>query len=144
MSDLTVTASNKHTGEVVNLPASTAKEVVEAWQIAQEYAKTAESLKDQLKKLVPKFVENGNTSEPINGFMFRISSVQRMNYDKSKLREVLDEDELEVLLKPDKPAIDRYLKENLEQLGSKTTILRESMIPEGKAFEVIKLERLSR
>lgn len=139
-----IKAINKHTGEVVILPADTPERLVEAWQIAQEYAKTAEALKDQLKKLVPKFVENGSTSQPINGFIFRISNVQRMNYDKAKLREVLDEDTYDLLVKPDKPMIDKYLKENLESLGSASTELRQAMIPEGKPYEVIKLERLDR
>lgn len=137
-----ITATNKHTGEVVNLPTDTLEQIVEAWRVAQEYAKTAESLKDQLKQLVPKYVDD--VSEPINGFMFRVSNVQRMNYDKSKLREVFDEDTLDLMLKPDKPAIDRYLKENLEQIGDGSTILRKSMLPEGKPYTVIKLERLER
>ena len=139
-----ITATNKHTGEVIILLADTPERLVEAWQIAQEYAKTAEALKDQLKRIVPKFVENGSTSDPINGFMFRISNVQRMNYDKAKLREVLDEDTYDLLVKPDKPMIDKYLKENLESLGSASTELRQAMIPEGKPYEVIKLERLDR
>lgn len=137
-----ITATNKHTGEVIKLPADTPERIVEAWLIAQEYAKTAEALKDQLKKLVPKFVDD--VSEPINGYMFRVSNVQRMNYDKSVLREAVDEDTLDVLLKPDKTAIDRYLKENLETLGEKSAVLRQSMIPEGKPYTVIKLERLDR
>lgn len=139
-----IKATNKHTGEVIILLADTPERLVEAWQIAQEYAKTAEALKDQLKRIVPKFVENGSTSDPINGFMFRISNVQRMNYDKAKLREVLDEDTYDLLVKPDKPMIDKYLKENLESLGSASTELRQAMIPEGKPYEVIKLERLDR
>lgn len=143
MSDTTVRATNKITGEMIELPANTPKELVSAWQTAQEYAKTADSLKDQLKKIVPNFVENGNTSEPINGFMFRISNIQRKNYDKSKLREVLDADLYDVLVKPDKSAIDKYLKENLESLGDVSTQLRESMVDEGRPYEVIKLERLA-
>lgn len=138
-----IKAVNKHTGEVVALPADTPERLVEAWQIAQEYAKTAEALKDQLKKLVPKIVGEQATSDPINGFMFRISNVQRRNYDKSKLREVLDEDVYDLMVKPDKPMIDKYLKENLESLGDISTQLRESMIDEGKAYEVIRLERLA-
>ena len=137
-----ITATNKHTGEVINLPSDTLEQIVEAWRIAQEYAKTAEALKDQLKRLVPKYVDD--VSEPINGYMFRVSNVQRMNYDKSKLREVFDEDTLDILLKPDKTAIDRYLKENLEQIGEDSTWIRRSMIPEGKPYTVIKLERLER
>lgn len=144
MSDKRIYATNKATGEVVDMPASTPKEIVQAWQVAQEYAKTAEKLKDQLKELVPNIVENGQTSDPINGFMFRISNIQRMNYDKAKLREIFDEDVLELLLKPDKPTIDKYLKENLEQVGEGSTLLRQSMIPEGNPYQVIKLERLDR
>lgn len=136
-------AINKHTGEVVELESDTPEQIVMAWQIAQEYAKTADKLKAQLKELVPKFVENGNTSEPINGFIFRISNVQRKNYDKTVLRETLDADLYDLLVKPDKPAIDKYLKENLESLGEVSTQLRESMIEEGKPYEVIKLERLA-
>lgn len=139
-----ITATNKHTGEIIQLPVNTPEEVVRAWQIAQEYGKTAETLKTQLKSLVTKFVEDNGTSEPINGFMFRISNVQRMNYDKAKLREVLDEDVYDLMVKPDKPMIDKYLKENLESLGNASTELRQAMIPEGKPYEVIKLERLDR
>lgn len=139
-----ITATNKHTGEIIQLPVNTPEEVVRAWQIAQEYGKTAETLKTQLKSLVTKFVEDNGTSEPINGFMFRVSNVQRMNYDKSKLREVLDEDVYDLMVKPDKTKIDKYLKENLESLGSASTELRQAMIPEGKPYEIIKLERLDR
>jgi len=137
-----ITATNKHTGEVITLDVDTPEKMVQAWLIAQEYAKTADTLKDQLKKLVPKFVDD--VSEPINGYVFRVSNIQRMNYDKSMLREVIDEDTLDVLLKPDKPAIDKYLKENLETLGTGSTMLRQSMIPEGKPYQVIRLERLER
>ena len=49
-----IKATNKHTGEVITLPADTPERLVEAWQIAQEYAKTAEALKDQLKSIILK------------------------------------------------------------------------------------------
>lgn len=138
-----VTATNKHTGEVVSLIVNNQEQLVQAWLIAQEYAKVSEKLKDQLKELVPKFVES-SLSEPIDGYQFRISNIQRKNYDKTVMRDVLDADTFDLLLKPDKPAIDTYLKKNLETLGDVSTRLRETMIAEREPYQVIKLERLDR
>lgn len=139
-----ITAVNKATGEQIELPASTPDEIVQAWRTAQEYDKAAKSLKDQLKKLVPDLVGDKGLSEPIQGFQFRVSNIQRKNYDKAVLRRVFDEDTLDLFLKPDKPVIDKYLKEHLEEVGEGSTELRNSMIEEGKPYEVIKLERLDR
>jgi hypothetical protein len=139
-----VTATNKHTGEVVELPTDTPEDVVLGWQIAQEYAKTADTLKAQLKELVPGIVGERTTSDPINGFMFRISSIQRRTYDKSIMRQVLDEDTFDQLLKPDKTLVDKFLADNLETLGEASTRLRETMVEDGKPYQVIKLERLER
>jgi hypothetical protein len=137
-----ITATNKITGEVIELPSSTTEEIVNAWQIAQEYAKTADSLKDQLKKIVPDHVGSVGTSSVVGNYMFRVSYVQRMTYDKGVMREVLDSDVFDVLLKPDKTAVDKYLKENLESLGEASTVLRQSMIEDGKGYQVIKLEKV--
>lgn len=138
-----ITATNKATGEVIELPANTPEEIVQAWQTAQQYAKAADSLKDQLKKIVPDLVGAKGVSEPIGHCQFRISNIQRTTYDKSVMREVLDADTFDLMLKPDKSAIDRFLKENLETLGDASTALRTSMIPEGNPYQVIKLEVLS-
>ena len=137
-----IEATNKHTGEVIELPADTFEQVVDAWRIAQEYEKAAKKLKDQLKNLVPKYIENGNTSPEYNNYMFRVNSIQRMTYDKATMRRVLDEDVYDVLVKPDKTKVDNYIKENLTDLGDIATELRASMQPDGKPYEVIKLERL--
>jgi hypothetical protein len=140
---MTITATNKATGEVVELQAGTPEEIVEAWRIAQEYDKTAVALKDQLKKLVPSIVGTRGVSEPIGNYQFRVSPIQRMTYDKSVMREVFDEDTLDLFLKPDKPAVDKYLKENLESLGEASTTLRQAMIPDGKPYQTIRLEKLT-
>lgn len=140
---MNITAMNKATGEVIDLPADTPEQIVEAWRVAQEYDKAAVALKDQLKRLVPAIVGDNGISEPVGNYMFRVSSVQRMTYDKAVMRQVLDEDTFDVLLKPDKTAIDKYLKENLETLGTGSTQLRQAMIPEGKPYQVIKLEKLT-
>lgn len=138
-----ITATNKATGEVVELPADNPDQIVLAWQVAQEYEKTSKALKDQLKKLVPEFVGERGTSDPIGNFQFRVSSIQRMNYDKSIMREVLDADLFDTLLEPNKSAIDTYLKEHIEETGEAGTKLRQSMIPVGNPYQVIKLEKLS-
>lgn len=140
---MNITATNKATGEIIDLPAGTPEEIVQAWQTAQQYAKAADALKDQLKKLVPGLIGNRGISEPIGHCQFRISVIQRMAYDKSVMREVLDADTFDLMLKPDKTSIDKFIKENLETLGDISTKLRQSMIPDGRPYEVIKLEVLS-
>lgn len=137
-----ITATNKATGEVIELPSSTLEEIVAAWRVAREYAKAADSLKDQLKKLVPEHVGTVGTSSVVGNYMFRVSYIQRMTYDKSVMRTVLDPDVFDVLLKPDKTSIDKYLKENLESLGEASTLLRQSMIEDGKGYQVVKLEKV--
>lgn len=138
-----ITATNKATGEVVDLPADTPEQIVEAWRMAQEYVKTADRLKDQLKRLVPGIVSAKGVSDPIGNYIFRLSHVQRMTYDKAIMRNVLDQDTFDVLLKPDKAAVDKYIRENLETLGAASTELRRGMIADGPPYQVIKLERLS-
>ena len=141
-----IKATNRHTGEVVELPTGSPEEIIQAWQIAQEYEKVSKYLKDQLKELVPQFVPDGTgTSQEYNGYQFRISSVQRMSYDKfTVLNEVKDQDLLFDMLKPDKSFIDNWLKDNVETSGELGTKLRKSMIADGKPYKVIKLEKLTK
>src|ERR1700739_3808675 len=106
-----ITATNKATGEVVDLPANTPEEIVIAWQIAQEYEKTSTALKDQLKNLLASLVNERAISGPLKNAQFRITTIQRMTYDKATMRQLIsDEDFLDTLLKPDKPLIDKLLK----------------------------------
>jgi hypothetical protein len=137
-----ISATNKATGEMIELDANTPEQIVDAWRVAQEYDKAAAALKDQLKKLVPNIIGPKGVSEPIGDYQFRVSAIQRMSYDTAVMRELLDPDVFDVLLKPDKPAVDRYIKENLEALGENSTKLRQAMVPDGNPFQVIKLEKL--
>lgn len=141
---MNITATNKATGEMIELPANTPKQIVEAWRTAHEYAKAAEVMKDQLRRLVPSLIGERGTSEPIGQYQFRVSSIQKQTYDKAVMREVLDPDTFDVLLKPDKPAIDRFLKENLETLGDDSTKLRQAMVADGNPYQTIRLEKVSR
>ena len=136
-----VSTTNKITGEVVDMPADNLEQIMTAWQLAQQLEKMAKDLKDQLKPKVERYAETG-ASEDINNLRFKIISTQRYNYDKAIMRQVLDEDVFDILIKPDKTAVDNYLKENLEQLGDISTELRKTMVEVGKPYQVIKLEKL--
>jgi hypothetical protein len=136
-------AINKLTGEVIEYNADTPEEIMQIWQEVNETIKTYESIKDQLKKKVPEIVNDRGLYEQ-GDYQFRVSFVQRYTYDKAILRQNLDEDTLDLFLEPNKKAIDEYLKENLEDLGSVTTTIRNALVEKGKPYQVIKLERLTR
>ena len=142
MAKFKIKAINKATGEVIELDADTPEQIVEAWKIAQEYEKAAKSLKDQLKKIVPSLVNDDGKSDEINNAVFKINTIQRMTYDKSVVRQVLDEDVFDLMTKIDKTKLDDYIKDNLSELGDISTELRASLIPDGKPYQVIRLERL--
>ena len=132
------------TGEVLELNPTTLAELQTAWQQCSEYEKAYKSLKDQMKPLVENYVGAYGTSEPVNGYQFRVSTVQRYNYDKAVLRQNLDEDTVDLLLVPDKRAVDEYLKANLADLGGASTTIRDNMIPVGRPYTVIKAEKIER
>ena len=144
MGEEIITAVNKHTGEVVELKADTFEELVVAWQIAKEYEKVSEALKKQLKELVPNYINDKGVSEEYKGHMFRVSNIQRKTFDKAVMREVLDEDTYDQFLKPDVTNLKKFIKDNLETLGDASTKLSKSMIPDGKPYQTIKLEKLVR
>jgi len=132
---------NKLTGEEYDFAADTAEELITSWSTINETIKALERAKDQLKPLVEDIVNYKGVYEGDN-YRFRISSVQRVNYDKAIMRQVFDEDLLDTFLEPHKPSIDAYIKENLEDLGENSTLLRETMVDVGKPYQVIKLEKL--
>lgn len=135
---------NRLTGEVLNFNDRTYEEVLWTWKHAQELERIAKTIKDKLKPKVRDFIVVDGVTEPLDGYQFRKSVVQRYNYNKSTLRQYLDPDVVDVLTKVDKTAVDRYLKENFTELGSIADNIRQSAIPEGKPYEVIKLENLNK
>lgn len=149
---MNIQAVNRATGEVIDLPANTPEEIVQAWNIAKEYDKTATALKDQLKKLVPNLVNEQGVSDEVNGYVFRVSNIQRKTYDKATLRRLIeDEDFFDTLLVPDKTLIDKLLKGDQKKgiepdprLWSISHELRQSMVDSGKPYQVIKLEKVIR
>lgn len=117
----------------------TDEQVIESMIRINDQLKALDDVKKQLRDLV---IERDLSGKEHNGRLVRVSSVQRMAYDKQLMRSLLDEDTYEVLTKPDKTAVDRYLKENLEALGDISTQLRRGMLPEGNPYTVVKIEKL--
>lgn len=119
----------------------TDEDVIESMILINDQIKALDEVKKQLRDII---LERELSGKEHNGRLVRISSVQRMSYDKSLLRQLLDEDTYDVLVKPDKTSVDKYLKENLETLGDVSTQLRKGMIPEGNPYTIVKIEKVLR
>lgn len=138
-----VTATNPLTGEVVEYKVQSEADLVRAYRECSETIKVYTQAKQKLTKLVEPYLGANNTTEPIDGYMFRQMSIQRMNYDKAVLRDVIqDEDTFDQLLAVDKKAVDEYLKDNLEDKNLDSHRLRSEMVPVGNPYSVTKLEKL--
>lgn len=131
------------TGEIIEFAPGNQTELTEDYLQVSKTIKAYEAIKKKLAKQAEQYIGVNGTSEPVNGYMFRQSSIQRMTYDKAILRQVIDQDTLDALLEPNKKLVDNYLKENLEELGEASTRLRESMIATGNPYSVTKLEKVN-
>lgn len=136
-----ITVVNKLTGEVLDLADDSPEAIKDSWLMLSETIKAFERAKDKLKLKVADLLDEKGTYD-YGDYVFRQSIVQRQNYDKAVLRNVLDADTFDLLTVPDKPAIDRYIKENLTELGAASTELRNSMIAVGEPYSMIRLEKV--
>lgn len=139
MSHIEVTVDT--TGELLEFAASTPQEILDSWLVASSYIAAYEKVKDRLKKVIPEFIDERGQLE-VGSHLFRISAIQRMNYDKFHLRQVFDEDTLDLFLEPNKGKIDKYIAANLAELGEGSTLLRTTMVPVGKPYSSIRVEKL--
>ena len=138
---MSITAINKASGEVIELPASTHEEIVRAYLIAAEYEAVAKKLKDEVKKLLPKIVDEQGKTDEVDGYILRRYESQRMTYNKLALREVFDEDELDLFMDVSKGKVDAYLKEN--QLSKEQIeTLRAGLEPAGQVITSFRKERV--
>lgn len=135
-----VSVTNHLTGEVYDFETDSPEALRDSWKQISETIKTLKIARDKLKPMVSELITERGTYE-FDDCLFRQSSVQRMNYDKSVMREVLDADMFDELLIPDKSRIDDWLKENAEKLGEVSTVLRKNMIAVGQPYTTIRLER---
>lgn len=133
---------NRVTGETVEAEVTNLTELVNGWRLASEYEKLATSLKDQLKKLLPQYLDESGKTDEVDGYRFTSTFVQKKTYDKAVMRQVLDEDTLDLLLIPDKTKVDDYIKENLSELGENSGLLRDTMIEAGRGYSTTRLEKL--
>ncbi len=138
-----VTALNKASGEVIELPATTPDEIVNAYRIAQHYEKVAVELKNQLKTLIPTLLDEQGRSEVIDKYQFKRIESQRQTYEKSILYKIFDEDTIDLFTKVQKKAVDDYVKEHREELtNSDLDMLKHGLIPDGNVITSIRLERV--
>lgn len=141
---MNASATIETTGELIELPAETTEDIVTSYRLVNETIEAYEKVKKQLQKAAAERIDAEGAPLEHGGFMLRSYTTQRMTYDKAVLREVFDEDTLDLFLDPAKGRIDKYIKEHLDDLGDASTRLRETMLPMGKPFSVVRLERLDR
>lgn len=132
------TAVDEQTGLVFDL--SSPEAAIEAQLEINRLIKSLEKTKLQIRDVL---MIHDNFE--YNNHVVKVIPVQRMTYDPTVLRnEIQDEDLLWQMFSPNKTWIDNYLKENLEDLGEVSTVLRKSMIPTGKPYTTVRIERLVR
>ena len=130
---------DKLTGLVYEV--ETDEEVIESMILVNDQLKALDGVKKQLRDIM---LERDLSGMEHNNRLVRISSIQRKSFDKSIMREVFDDDLYETLTKPDNTAIKKYIKENLETMGEASTLLTKGMIPDGKPYTVVKIEKVTR
>ena len=144
---MNISATNKVTGEVVELPAGSLEEVMTAWTVMQQYEKLASDLRDQLKDLVRAQVNDSGVSEELNNKMFKVSAIQRTKYNPQKVKEALgDEDLFNTFVEVNSSELNKWLKAEVKKRTIDHEVsraIKEAKEPSGKPYEVIKLEQLS-
>ncbi len=140
---MTVSSIIESTGEVIEFDASSPEAVIESYRLLNETMKAYEDVKKQLQKRARDVVDERGIYE-YKDHMLRVSGVQRYNYDKAVMREVLDQDTFDLFMEPAKGKLDEYIKENLSSLGDFAKTLRDTMVPVGNPYTVVKLERVRR
>lgn len=132
----------KTTGEVVGVEIGSPEKLIEGYMYVNEVMKAWETIKKQLQDQAREIVGTDGTYEHA-GYRLRVSNVQRQAYDKTLLRAAIqDEDLLNDLMEPNKAAVDRYVKDNLVELGDTAAAIRAALVPSGQPYGVVKLEKV--
>jgi hypothetical protein len=130
------------TGEIVEFDISSPEKMVESWAYASEYIKAYEKIKDKIKVLMPDHLDSRDMFE-YKDYIMRMTYTQRKNYDKSVMREILNEDEFDLFLKPDAKKLKEYITEEIKNGDTRDWgALAKSMVDEGKPYTTLRLERL--
>ncbi len=133
------------TGEVLDFEYGTPEQLISSYKLVNDYIEAYEALKKKLQARAIEVIDNEgfNGSIERNGYILRSYTTQRRNYDAAVLRSIFDEDEMALFMEPAKGRIDRYIRDHLAELGITSTVLRDTMVPAGKPYSVVRLERLS-
>lgn len=136
-------ATNKATGEVIELPLDTQEDIFNAYRAAMEYEKAAKEIKDQVKKVLPSILDSNGRSQISNdGYQFKQYQTQRQTYHMSVLREVFDDDTIALFQKVQKGLVDSYIKEHRDELGDNINVLKSGLVPDGNVTTSVRLEKV--
>lgn len=133
---------NKVSGEVMEFDTSSKEAIVEAYRYAQELDKLSKKVKDELKKLVPMLLDEQGRSPIIGDYQFKQYETQRTTYEKSVLRQVFDEDTMDLFLKVHKKSVDDYLSLHGSELGDDLAVVKAAVIPDGNVTKTTRLDKV--
>jgi hypothetical protein len=140
-----ITATNPFTGEVFELNDSTPSDLEAAYNFLKTFEKTIKSMQEQWRKRVMAACDDTGSVETPNGRLRHIVT-QRMTYDKSALRNLLDEDTLDTFLVVKKGLVDEWLKERVRKGDIEPEVNREirnSLIEDGAPYATVKYEKMT-
>lgn len=142
-----ITVVNKHTGEVWDFGWANDEGLAEAYANINETLAALERGRRKLREAVLKQMEKeGVDHRGVGRYIWHKRINRYLNYDLSTMRKVLDEDTLNLLIKPDKPKIDQMLKDSANNPKSPViepkaaSALRETMVEERAPAVVLRLE----
>ena len=136
-----ISAVNKASGETIELPTDTPDEIVRAYLIAAEYEAVAKKLKDQVKKLLPTIVDEQGRTPEVDGYVLKRYESQRMTYNKMALRNVFDEDTVDLFLEVSKGKVDQFIKDN-DLTDEQIAELKAGLEPNGQVTSSFRKERV--
>ena len=139
-----VTITDKYSGEMLEFPLNTPEQMLAAYLRAKEFEDMAKRIKDKVKPVLPHILDEQGRSDEIDGYMFKQYESQRMTYNKNALRQVFDDDTLDLFLEVSKGKVDSYLKEHQSELTSDDLAqLKDGLEPAGKVVTAIRLEKVA-
>lgn len=129
---------NTITGEQFEFPTDTSDQIIEAYTQAQALEAAAKRAKEKARNLIVQRDLDGYISGDRS---VKIVNVQRKDYDLSVMREVLDADQFNTFIKPDKTALDTFIKENVEDMPEAKQ-LRDTMVDIGDPYVKISVDKI--
>ena len=143
-----ITVVSKATGEIFEFKADTDMELAQSYDQIRELIGALERAKTKIRTQVLQRMEASNDdSIDLGNYKWRKQIRHYLNYDMTVLRNLLDEDLLNDLVKPDKTKIDQYIKDSVDAdspviPADVATELRATMFAERTPSVAVMLERV--